>query len=77
MNIQVHLQARSSFDAQYMVSMGRTLCVVTVPTVKQRRHRLNEYRHAINKALRLNSAQYRFIANKRIEGHWVQIWRMK
>jgi hypothetical protein len=77
MNIYLHLQARSSFDAQYLVSMGRMLRTVTVPTVRSRKHRLNEYRHAINKALRLNSAQYRWVRNERMNGQWVQVWRIK
>jgi hypothetical protein len=75
MTIELHLQARGTYDAQYIVTMGRIVKVVTVPVCK-RRHRLTEYRHAINKGLRLNSCQYRFKRNVRRNGLWIQEWEV-
>jgi hypothetical protein len=71
--ITVHLQARSSYDAQYLIELGNILSIVTVPTTKQK-HRITEYRHAINKALHLNNSQYRFRRNVRVNGKWLQEW---
>jgi hypothetical protein len=69
------MQAHGTYDAQYIVSMGRTVKVVTVPVTK-RRYRINEYRHAINKALRLNTGQYRFKRNVRRDNLWIQEWEV-
>ena len=71
--ITVHLQARSSYDAQYLIELGGILSSVTVPITKQK-HRLTEYRNAINKGLHLDSSQYKFKRNVRVNGLWFQEW---
>ena len=71
--ITAHLIKKLQHVRLWNVTYGDQIYTVTTSN----RYRLDgvlTIRYAINKALKLDSSQYMFLGNKRINGNWITEW---
>lgn len=73
MKLTLALQSRTRATEEYLIEYNSELINVTVKRHPKRRG-IDNLRHAICKTLKLNSSEFRFIGNRRINGQWVTEW---